>query len=199
MSNNRNRDKSDAARANEGFRIAGIIAGIIVIILLALLLFKSCSGEETPDIPADTSGTTDTTQTGPGITYDDSAVVGGWTEADADEIIAALNEKVEQGMINISMNTTPIFSDGTAEGNLMIVNEGVNNYPQVVEIIRNDTQEKIYKSGAIPVGSKIEKAKLTTDLPAGEYDCTALFYNVDPDTGTYLGCAGAVISITVLE
>ncbi len=39
----------------------------------------------------------------------------------------------------------------------MIVNEGVNNYPQVVEIIRNDTQEKIYKSGAIPVGSKIEK------------------------------------------
>ncbi len=60
-------------------------------------------------------------------------------------------------MINISMNTTPIFSDGTTEGNLMIVNEGVNNYPQVVEIIRNDTQEKIYKSGAIPVGSKIEK------------------------------------------
>ncbi len=181
MSNNRNREKCDTSRANEGFKVAGILAGLVVIVLLSLLLFKSCSGEERPDTPAGTSDTTqtDTTQTGPGITYDDSAVVGSWTEADADEIIAALNEKVEQGMINISMNTTPIFSDGTTEGNLMIVNEGVNNYPQVVEIIRNDTQEKIYKSGAIPVGSKIEKAKLTTDLPAGEYDCTALFYRID--------------------
>ncbi len=53
--------------------------------------------------------------------------------------------------------------------------------------------------GAVPVGSKIEKAKLTVDLPAGEYDCTALFYNVDPETGSYLGCAGAIINITVLE
>ena len=102
-------------------------------------------------------------------------------------------------MINISMNTTPTFSDGTSAGNIMIVNEGVNNYPQVVEIVRNDNNETIYKSGAIPVGSKIETAKLAVDLPAGTYDCTALFYNVNPETGEYLGCAGAVITVTVLE
>ena len=81
----------------------------------------------------------------------------------------------------------------------MIVNEGVNNYPQVVEITRNDTGDSIYKSGAIPVGSKIEKAKLSVDLEPGTYECTALFYNVDPNTGNYLGCAGAVIHITVQE
>ena len=97
-------------------------------------------------------------------------------------------------MINISMNTSPIFSDGTSEGNLMIVNEGVNRYPQIVEITRNDTGETIYKSG-----SKIEKAKLSADLDAGTYECTALFYNVDPDTGDYLGCAGAIITVTVLD
>ncbi len=153
----------------------------------------------TPPVEYPSRNVPETTPTNPGITYDDGAVVGGWDEADEGEIIASLNEKVEQGMINISMNTTPIFSDGTSEGNLMIVNEGVNNYPQVVEIVRNDNQETIYKSGAVPVGSKIEKAKLNTDLPAGEYDCTALFYNVDPETGVYLGCAGAIINITVLE
>ncbi len=195
MSNNRNHEKSGS---NKGLMTAGIIIGVLVIVLLALLLFKSCSGENVPITPVENLETT-TTPTNPGITYDDGAVVGGWDEADADEIIASLNEKVEQGMINISMNTTPIFSDGISEGNLMIVNEGVNNYPQVVEIVRNDNQETIYKSGAVPVGSKIEKAKLNTDLPAGEYDCTALFYNVDPETGTYLGCAGAIINITVLE
>jgi hypothetical protein len=81
----------------------------------------------------------------------------------------------------------------------MIVNETVNRYPQVVEITRSDTQEVIYKSGAIPVGKKIEEAKLDVDLPAGTYECTAMFYNVNPDTGEYLGCAGAVITVTVLE
>ena len=61
-------------------------------------------------------------------------------------------------MINISMNTAPYFENGTAEGNVMIVNEAINNYPQQVEFIRNDTQEVIYQSKAIPVGSKIERA-----------------------------------------
>ena len=42
-------------------------------------------------------------------------------------------------------------------------------------------------------------AKLSADLDAGTYECTALFYNVDPDSGEYLGCAGAVITVTVLE
>ena len=36
----------------------------------------------------------------------------------------------------------------------MIVNEGVNRYPQIVEITRNDTGETIYKSGAIPSAAK---------------------------------------------
>lgn len=102
-------------------------------------------------------------------------------------------------MINISMNTSPNFANGTSTGNLMIVNESVNNYPQVVEIVRNDTNEKIYTSDAIAVGSKIENDKLDVDLDKGTYDCTAMFYNVDPETGAYLGCAGAIITITVLE
>jgi hypothetical protein len=67
----------------------------------------------------------------------------------------------------------------------------------VVEITRNDTGDLIYKSGAIPVGSKIETAALSVNLEQGTYECTALFYNVDPDTGDYLGCAGAVINITI--
>ena len=70
-------------------------------------------------------------------------------------------------MINISMNTAPYFEDGAADGNLMIVNESINNYPQKVQIVRNDTGEQIYESGAITVGSKIERAKLDAALPAG--------------------------------
>ena len=79
-----------------------------------------------------------------GIVYDDAAIEGGWDNLSPEEIAEKLNEKVAEGMINISMNTAPYFENGTAEGNVMIVNEAINNYPQQVEFIRNDTQEVIY-------------------------------------------------------
>ena len=132
-----------------------------------------------------------------GIIYDSSAVVGGWDNLSPEEIAEKLNEKVEEGMINISMNTAPYFENGTAEGNLMLVNESINNYPQKVQIVRNDTGEQIYESGAIAVGSKIERAKLDVVLPAGTYECTAYFHNLDPETGDIIGTAGAIITITI--
>ena len=67
-----------------------------------------------------------------GIVYDSSAVEGGWDNLSPEEIAEKLNEKVAEGMINISANTAPIFEDGASEGNLMLVNESINNYPQMV-------------------------------------------------------------------
>ena len=132
-----------------------------------------------------------------GIVYDSSAVEGGWDNLSPEEIAERLNQKVEEGMINISANTAPIFEDGSSEGNLMLVNESINNYPQMIQIIRNDTGEQIYQSNAIPVGSKIERAKLDVDLPAGTYECTAYFHNLNPETGDIIGTAGAIITITI--
>ena len=186
---NYNKPASYKSDKNKTYKTAGLVILVLLVIALALLLFRSC-GADTPTVDDPVNS---------GLVYDSGAVVGGWDEADTDAIIAGLNEKVEQGMINISMNTSPVFADGTSEGNLMIVNEGINNYPQIVEITRNDTGELIYKSGGIPVGSKIENAKLDVDLPAGTYECTAMFHSVDPDTGASLGCAGAIITITVQQ
>ena len=132
-----------------------------------------------------------------GIVYDSSAVEGGWDNLSPEEIAEKLNEKVAEGMINISMNTAPYFENGTADGNIVIVNESINNYPQKVQIIRNNTGEQIYESGAIAVGSKIERAKLDVALPAGTYECTAYFHNLDPETGEIIGTAGAIINITI--
>ena len=132
-----------------------------------------------------------------GIVYDDAAIEGGWDNLSPEEIAEKLNEKVAEGMINISMNTAPYFENGASEGNIMIVNESINNYPQQVEFIRNDTGEQIYQSKAIPVGSKIERAALDVALPAGTYECTAMFHNLDPISGEIIGTAGAIISITI--
>ena len=132
-----------------------------------------------------------------GIVYDDAAIEGGWDNLSPEEIAEKLNEKVAEGMINISMNTAPYFENGKVEGNVMIVNESINNYPQQVEFIRNDTGEQIYQSKAIPVGSKIERAALDEELSAGTYECTAMFHNLDPVSGEIIGTAGAIITITV--
>ena len=169
----------------ETYKKIGIGAAIVVVLaIIILLLLRSCGG------PVDDPG---------GIEFDPSAAEGGWDEADLDAIRDSLNEKVADGMINISMNTSPVFSGGESEGSLMIVNEDINRYPISVEITRNDNGEVIYTSKAVPVGSKIEADTLDVDLPAGTYECTAMFFNLDPATGDKLGSAGVVIELTVLE
>ena len=163
--------------------VVGLVATLTVGIFTAVRMIRK---------PAQTKGNPRT-----GIVYDDSAIEGGWDNLSPEEIAEKLNEKVAEGMINISMNTAPYFEDGKAEGNVMIVNESINNYPQKVQIVRNDTGEQIYQSNAIPVGSKIERAKLDVALPAGTYECTAYFHNLDPVSGEMIGTAGAIINITI--
>ena len=163
--------------------VVGLVAALAVGIFTAVrMLHKPTTSKDDPKA---------------GIVYDDSAIEGGWDNLSPEEIAEKLNEKVAEGMINISMNTAPYFENGKAEGNVMIVNESINNYPQQVEFIRNDTGEQIYQSNAIPVGSKIERAKLDVALPAGTYECTAYFHNLDPVSGEIIGTAGAIINITI--
>ena len=164
-------------------------AGILVAVAIGAIIFIT--------ITLRTPMTKEEARAKAGIVYDSSAIEGGWDNLSPEEIEAALNNKVAEGMINISANTAPIFEDGASEGNLMLVNESINNYPQMVQIIRNDTGEQIYQSNAIPVGSKIEHAKLDVILPAGTYECTAYFSNLDPETGDMIGTAGAIINITI--
>ena len=118
-----------------------------------------------------------------------------------EEIRAELRQKVEEGMMNISMNLTPVFPDGQAEGNLLITNEEINRHAQIVEIYfrgqnRQNGDTSIYTSGVIPVGREIANDKLNIDLDAGVYDCTAYFNSVD-DNGNILGIAAAEVTIVV--
>ena len=168
-------------------RIIILAATLLLTALAAFLLLWPKPAAEDPKIGAEPAG----------LIWDANAEKGGLVQRSEEEIRAELNRKVEQGMINISMNTSPVFESGTAEGNLLIVNSERNNYPQIVYIVRKDTGEEIYRSGGIPVGSRIERAKLAVNLDAGKYDCVAYFNNVDPETGAILGTAGAEIVVTV--
>ncbi len=161
----------------------------LLLLLLLLLIpmiwfFKGFIGGDTPSIP--------------GINWDQNQGVGDLTGKSKDEIKAALNAKVAEGMINISMNTNPIFETGTAKGTLMITNSVSNHHPQLVEIFTKDDNTLVY-SGAVDIGNKVEQSTLLVDLPKGEHGCVAYFSPLNPDTGEKLGTAGANINITVLN
>ena len=134
----------------------------------------------------------------PGINWDKNQGIGDLKGKSKEERVAALNDKVAEGMMNISMNTNPIFETGTSLGTLMITNSASNRYPQLIEIFTKDDSTLVY-SGAVDIGNKVEKSKLLVDLPKGEYECIAYFSAINPETGEKLGTAGANIKITVLN
>lgn len=128
------------------------------------------------------------------LTADANATEGGIKYKSQEEIEAELNAKVADGMINVSMNTNPVFENGT--GNLLITNSDVNNYPQIIEIY-DEAGELIYQSGLIEVGSKVETGSLLVDLSVGDHNCIATFNAVNPTTGELAGRANVNIVLTV--
>lgn len=124
----------------------------------------------------------------------------GFLEGRSDEEIQALvNQVVEEGMFNISMNSNPVFENGREEGNLRIENVPANKYYMTVRITLDDTGEVVYESAGIKQGQFIEKAALNKNLVKGEYAATAVFTAVEPNSLKETGQASANIVLTVLN
>ena len=131
--------------------------------------------------------------------FDVSALTGALPGKSEEEVIAELNRVVDEGMFNISINTTPTFTNGKAEGPLQIENVPGNQYLMQVQITLDDTGELIYQTGLIEPNHHIQSAKLDVELEKGEYLATAVFNAYDPETEEYIGSAGAKLTITVLS
>jgi hypothetical protein len=115
------------------------------------------------------------------------------------EIQEELNRVIEEGMFHISINTTPVFANGEAEGNLEIENVPNNHYSMVVQIALQDTGEQIYDSGLIEPNYHIQKDVLEKDLDAGEYAAVATFHAYDMETQEEIGSTACEMMIYVLE
>jgi hypothetical protein len=159
-----------------------LLAGIILYLLLGN---RGALGDFIPDNPIH-------------FTPDNNSEKGGLDDKSKDNMVSDLNQKVDEGTAAISMNPTPIFKNGKAKGNLRIINETINRYPQQVNIYTKDTNQLIY-SGGVDVGCKIESSSLSVDLPKGIYECVAIFTAIDTKTNAKIGDAGMNIKITVLN
>ena len=164
-----------------------VVALILVIlaVLAALFLFKYCAAPDTR-----TKGDRDM-----------DAMLGqmpGKTQQDYQDV---LNQVVEEGMFNISIDSNVIVRDGTAD--IGIENISGNHYLMKVEIWLQgkNGDKKLYESGLIAPGYYIEQTKIDTGgLKPGSYAAVAVFYAVDQDDETTeAGSSRIQITLTVKE
>lgn len=121
-------------------------------------------------------------------------IMPGMTEAEIQDI---LNRHVAEGMLNVSMNPTPVFHDGKSEGNVQIQNIQGNHYSVKVTIVRSDNNKTILTTNLIDPGYYVKNMKLDKPLPKGKYLCVANFDAYDPKTLDYVGGTGMQVLITV--
>ena len=103
------------------------------------------------------------------------------------EIQKMLDDKVAEGSVQINMNSKLVFKDGKAKGYVRIVNSPNNHYKLVVEMIRRDTKETIYQTGAMDPGNYLEQDRLDVVLPKGDYPVSIHFKNYDAKSEAFVG------------
>lgn len=179
---------------------------IAVIVLLIMLLFSGILIFQNFTKNKDAAALEDKIKAEMGI-------MDGMTPAEIQESLAAV---VEEGQLRIGINMNPIFIDGKSEGDLDIENHPSNHYDLKCVIVCDlnengeiDDGETLYHSGLMPInkddpdpknrGSHISTDVLEVELPAGNYDCTALFTAYDTESGIEVGGANASIKISVLN
>ena len=110
-----------------------------------------------------------------------------------------LNQIVEEGMLAFSINATPFMKNGASTANLLVENPPGNGKRFTITIERDDTGEEIYQSGYLEPEQYFDYVPLDVTLPKGEYPCTVYFdaYRIGDDT--FIGRAGAQITLYVLE
>lgn len=131
------------------------------------------------------------------LEYDDNATAGIMPGVDVDERRKELQNLLDRSMIAFSINTSPVFLNGTSEGNLLIENPGNNAKLVKVSLVINKTNEEVYASKYLKPGTYIENVKLDKVLKKGTYDATAYFSAYDEETTEYIGRTGAQITLTV--
>ena len=134
-----------------------------------------------------------------------------------EEIQQRLNQQLEEGFFNVSMNGQPVFKNGKAKGNVNIENVPGNRYSFTVSIQVTSVDadkypeaakyvgQTILTTGMMEPGSYLTEKKLDVDLPKGEYVCVATFtaYKTQDDDGNDMqeefGATAVQIVLNVLS
>lgn len=101
-------------------------------------------------------------------------------ESDADNIMAEMEEKVAEGMFECKMTTFWTFDNADAESpNSYVANVESNRNTIYFDVYESKSNDLLYTSPMLPVGTEIRNIKLDKKLPAGDYDAVVMYTLVD--------------------
>jgi hypothetical protein len=116
-----------------------------------------------------------------------------------DTLLEDIKVPVEDAYYEATMNVDWQFPNGSSPSNNAYVENATSNTRTVYfDVLLKDTEELVYSSPYIPVGSKLEKFSLDYDLSAGEYDATVVYHLVD-DEQNEISTVKVTIKLYVLE
>lgn len=174
MSNQKKLNKEQQKR--RGMMIAFAAAFVVVfaalIVCIILLVTKSDGGPDAPDR---------------GIISNDGGKAAvlerGFVDTEnAEKVMSEMTEKVEEGMFECKMTTTWTFDNADAVSpNAYVANAESNRYTIYFDVYLDGSDEVIYSSPLLPVGTQFQNIKLEEELPAGEYSATVVYTLVNDE------------------
>lgn len=164
---------------------------LILIILLLLLLIGLVTGillyvlREDPRNP---------------LARDEDALGGMLAGKSDEEISQLLQDKVDEGMVNLSISAEPVFELNGKKGLLGIENLETNRYSFQVTVVVDGDIGTVYESGLLDPGYYIEYVELNQTLEEGVYPATAIFttYSLG-ETDEPIAQANVEINLHILD
>jgi hypothetical protein len=109
-----------------------------------------------------------------------------------------IKDKVAKGMFETFMNTTWSFPDGKSPSSDAVMgNSATNSYPFWFTVTLSDTQEIVYTSSLMPLGTQLEKIILDKDLEKGTYPAVINIHMVDENGAEVESNMGFNITLVV--
>lgn len=121
-------------------------------------------------------------------------------EDNVEEIIEQMqdSDRVADGYYEMTMNSTWYFENGTAASeNAYVENTVTNTNAVYFDIMRSDTEETIFESPVIPVGSHMEGITLDKALDAGTYDCVLIYHLLDDEYENEISTVRVSLTIVI--
>ncbi len=175
---------------------------IVIIILLAVIIIGGAIilafvlGKKSSQNPAVADGTSDT-----GSREVASSIRQIVDEENASSIYEQMRQEVAEGMFECDMSYEWTFKDGkSSSSDAYVANSPNNTHPIYFDVYIKDTDELIYSSPVLPVGTQWTDFKLDKPLEAGSYKCVCM-YNLlkDVETQEVISSAGFVVNLNVLN
>lgn len=191
MSDNRKEKKDSGNNAKTAIiAIIGVI--IILLLIIVIILLLKDNGQNLTD------GTTAKNENTREVAGSVRVVA---NEEDARNVMDEMREEVAEGMFMCDMPTKWLFTNGGADPqDLYVANHPDNTKPIYFDVYLEDTEELLYSSPVLPVGTRWTDIKLNKTLEPGTYRAKVAYKLLkDEETQEEFSAVNFIVLIEILD